>query len=62
MADLVKNLFVGKCQTALRQRTLDHGGDGESEDEEAGQSSGGKYTATQLTEQRSRGGGNSDNW
>ena len=34
VADLVKNLFVGKCQNALRQRTLDYGSDRESEDEE----------------------------
>ena len=55
-------LVWSRVQTALRQRTLDHGGGGESEGEDALHSSGGKYTATQLSEQMSRGAGNSDTW
>ena len=31
----VEKLCVGKVQTALRQRTFDHGGGGESEGEDA---------------------------
>ena len=43
----------------MRQRTLDHGGGGESEGETAGHSGGGDVTATQLSEQRPRRTGNS---
>ena len=55
-------LVCWEVQTALRQRTLVHGGGRESECENARQSGGGNHTATQLSEQRSRRTGNSENW
>ena len=55
-------LVSWEVQTALRQRTLNHGGDRKSESENARQSSGGNLSATQLSEQRARRTINSDNW
>ena len=49
---LRENFICWDVQTALRQRTLDHGGGTESESENARQSSGGDLTAAQLSEKR----------